>query len=201
MSRNDVPPALVQGIATAPYAIVIRMGNLPSTTSILSVRVSPGERAILEPAAEQAHTSLSEFVRRKALELASGSPQPDRRHHSGQALGSLRGLARSTRRDDPGPRGTRAPNTLLGTLIAWRLRRRARLPRMMTAIASIAAWISAANTWFRRHAGQPCKRRSAREHHPHRWRIGTHRRLMSRRARRRSSALSFPRQQRNRPER
>lgn len=53
------------------YAIVIHMRN-PSdtTTSILSVRVSPDERAILEAASEQARTSLSEFVRRKALEAA-----------------------------------------------------------------------------------------------------------------------------------
>jgi uncharacterized protein (DUF1778 family) len=42
----------------------------PASTSILSVRVNPDERAILEAASEQAHTSLSEFVRRKALEAA-----------------------------------------------------------------------------------------------------------------------------------
>ncbi len=41
-----------------------------NTTSVLSVRVSPAERAILEAAAEQAHTSLSDFMRRKALEAA-----------------------------------------------------------------------------------------------------------------------------------
>ena len=40
------------------------------TTSVLSVRVNPDERAILEAAAAQAHTTLSEFVRRKALESA-----------------------------------------------------------------------------------------------------------------------------------
>ena len=40
------------------------------TTSVLSVRVSPDERAILEAAAEQARTSLSDFMRRKALEAA-----------------------------------------------------------------------------------------------------------------------------------
>ena len=40
------------------------------TTSILSVRVNPNERAILEAAAEQAHTNLSDFMRRKALEAA-----------------------------------------------------------------------------------------------------------------------------------
>ena len=55
----------------ALYAIVIHMRNpSDSTTSVLSVRVSPDERAILEAASEQAHTSLSEFVRRKALEAA-----------------------------------------------------------------------------------------------------------------------------------
>ncbi len=52
------------------YAIVIHMANLPNTTSVLSVRINPEERAILEAAAEQAHTSLSDFVRRKSLEAA-----------------------------------------------------------------------------------------------------------------------------------
>ncbi len=46
------------------------MANSVNSTSVLSVRVSPDERAILEAAAEQAHTSLSDFVRRKALESA-----------------------------------------------------------------------------------------------------------------------------------
>jgi len=36
----------------------------------VSVRVSPGERALLEAAASQARTNLSDFVRRKALEAA-----------------------------------------------------------------------------------------------------------------------------------
>ena len=40
------------------------------STTVLSVRVSQEERAILEAASEQAHTSLSDFVRRKALEAA-----------------------------------------------------------------------------------------------------------------------------------
>ncbi len=40
------------------------------TTTVLSVRVSSDERAILEAAAEQARTNLSDFVRRKALESA-----------------------------------------------------------------------------------------------------------------------------------
>jgi uncharacterized protein (DUF1778 family) len=46
------------------------MATASSTTSVLSVRVNSAERAVLEAAAEQCHTSLSEFVRRKALESA-----------------------------------------------------------------------------------------------------------------------------------
>jgi len=37
---------------------------------VLSVRVSPGERVLLETAAQQAHTNLSDFIRRKAIEAA-----------------------------------------------------------------------------------------------------------------------------------
>ena len=40
------------------------------TTSILSVRVNPDERAILEAAAEQSRTTLSDFMRRKAVDAA-----------------------------------------------------------------------------------------------------------------------------------
>jgi uncharacterized protein (DUF1778 family) len=40
------------------------------TTSVLSVRVNEEERALLEAASELAHTSLSEFVRRKAVDAA-----------------------------------------------------------------------------------------------------------------------------------
>lgn len=39
-------------------------------TSVLSVRVNDDERSLLEAASEQAHTNLSDFVRRKALEAA-----------------------------------------------------------------------------------------------------------------------------------
>jgi uncharacterized protein (DUF1778 family) len=42
----------------------------PSNTTVLSVRVSPDERALLEAAAEQSRTSLSDFIRRKSLEAA-----------------------------------------------------------------------------------------------------------------------------------
>ena len=40
------------------------------TTTVLSVRVSEEERALLEEASAQARTSLSEFIRRKALDAA-----------------------------------------------------------------------------------------------------------------------------------
>ncbi len=39
-------------------------------TVILSVRVTPNERALLEAAAEQSRTTLSEFMRRKSVEAA-----------------------------------------------------------------------------------------------------------------------------------
>ena len=40
------------------------------SAAILSVRVTPNERALLEAAAENARTNLSDFVRRKAIEAA-----------------------------------------------------------------------------------------------------------------------------------
>lgn len=40
------------------------------TTSVLSLRVSEEERALLETASDHARTSLSDFVRPKALEAA-----------------------------------------------------------------------------------------------------------------------------------
>lgn len=46
------------------------MTNSSNTTSVVSVRVNPDERAILEAAAELAHTNLGDFMRRKALEFA-----------------------------------------------------------------------------------------------------------------------------------
>jgi uncharacterized protein (DUF1778 family) len=41
-----------------------------TTPSVLSVRVSQNERLLLETAAEQYHTTLSDFIRRKAIEAA-----------------------------------------------------------------------------------------------------------------------------------
>ena len=46
------------------------MSNSAHSTSVLSVRVSSDERALLQSASDQARTSLSDFVRRKALEAA-----------------------------------------------------------------------------------------------------------------------------------
>ena len=54
------------------YAIVIheRSKTMPASPSVLSVRVSKKERALLTSAAEQARTSLSDYVRRHAIEAA-----------------------------------------------------------------------------------------------------------------------------------
>jgi uncharacterized protein (DUF1778 family) len=54
----------------ALYAIVIRMTKSSNAGSILSVRVSATERAMLEEAARDAGASLSDFVRRKSIAAA-----------------------------------------------------------------------------------------------------------------------------------
>lgn len=41
-----------------------------NSSPVLSVRVSQSERDLLEMAAEQARTNLSDFIRRKAIEAA-----------------------------------------------------------------------------------------------------------------------------------
>lgn len=41
-----------------------------TSPAVLSVRISPDERALLEAAAKNARASLSDFVRRKAIEAA-----------------------------------------------------------------------------------------------------------------------------------
>jgi len=46
------------------------MPQTSNSTTIVSVRVDSDERAILETAAELAHTNLSDFMRRRALESA-----------------------------------------------------------------------------------------------------------------------------------
>jgi uncharacterized protein (DUF1778 family) len=55
----------------ALYAIVIRTGEVAAmASSVLSVRLSDDERALLETASSQARTNVSDFVRRKAIEAA-----------------------------------------------------------------------------------------------------------------------------------
>lgn len=41
-----------------------------SSPAVLSVRVTPDERALLEAASAQARTNLSDFIRRRAIEAA-----------------------------------------------------------------------------------------------------------------------------------
>ncbi len=43
---------------------------MSKASPVVSVRMSPSERDLLEAAAAQARTSLSDFVRRKAIEAA-----------------------------------------------------------------------------------------------------------------------------------
>lgn len=43
---------------------------MPTINPPVSVRVTPAERDVLEAAAQQTRTSLSDFVRRRALEAA-----------------------------------------------------------------------------------------------------------------------------------
>lgn len=105
----------------ALYAIVIQISVISPTASMLSVRVNAAERAILEAAAEQSRTSLSEFVRSKALESAQidRSAEPDHCHHPIQGLGRVRGLDRMPGRSHSRTGRTRAPNAVSGRLTYW----------------------------------------------------------------------------------
>jgi uncharacterized protein (DUF1778 family) len=47
-----------------------RTGNLAMSSSLFSGRLSDAERALLEAAASQAGTNISDFVRRRAVEAA-----------------------------------------------------------------------------------------------------------------------------------
>jgi uncharacterized protein (DUF1778 family) len=49
---------------------MIGISVMPTANPVLSVRVTSSERDLLAAAAEHAHTNLSDFVRRKALEAA-----------------------------------------------------------------------------------------------------------------------------------
>jgi uncharacterized protein (DUF1778 family) len=46
------------------------MSGQARSTAVLSVRVTPNERALLEAAAEQSGATLSDFMRRKSVEAA-----------------------------------------------------------------------------------------------------------------------------------
>ena len=63
-------PAFFGVAKTVLYGIVIRMTKSSNASSILSVRVTPSERAMLEEAARDAGASLSDFVRRKSIAAA-----------------------------------------------------------------------------------------------------------------------------------
>jgi uncharacterized protein (DUF1778 family) len=52
------------------YSASNEAGNSAMSSSVLSVRLSDQERALLEAASSQARTNVSDFVRRKALEAA-----------------------------------------------------------------------------------------------------------------------------------
>ncbi len=69
----DGPPSILREL-TLPgvYDNVIHAmaGKSRTTSSVLSVRVSSEERALLEAASSRARTNLSDFVRRKAIDAA-----------------------------------------------------------------------------------------------------------------------------------
>jgi uncharacterized protein (DUF1778 family) len=44
--------------------------DIPASTSVLSVRLSDAERRLLQDASDEMRTSISDFVRRKAIEAA-----------------------------------------------------------------------------------------------------------------------------------
>src|SRR6266700_1541894 len=55
---------------TTSYIVMNKAGSIAVSSSVLSVRLSDQERLLLEAASSQAHTNLSDFVRRKAVEAA-----------------------------------------------------------------------------------------------------------------------------------
>jgi uncharacterized protein (DUF1778 family) len=68
------------------------------SSSVLRIRLSEEERALLETASSQAHTTLSDFVRRKALEAAE-IDLPEKRFEAGgrrpaREVASLKELAK-----------------------------------------------------------------------------------------------------------
>lgn len=64
MPTGLMPPPVYDNV------IQIMAGASRTTSSVVSVRVSSEERALLEAASSQARTNLSDFVRRKAIDAA-----------------------------------------------------------------------------------------------------------------------------------
>jgi uncharacterized protein (DUF1778 family) len=108
------------------------MTNASSTASIVSVRVSPAQRAILEAAAEYAHTNISDFVRRKAIEAAEVDVSQRTTvtteakdweafeawaSRPAEPIAALRELAQRSRPGSGRMRAVAAPQTLLLTAI------------------------------------------------------------------------------------
>jgi hypothetical protein len=75
-----------------------RTGNLAMSSSLFSVRLSGAERALLEAAASQAGTNISDFVRRRAIEAAEVDVLEANRYHFRKGLEAVRGIGRRTRR-------------------------------------------------------------------------------------------------------
>ena len=85
------------------------------TTLVLSVRVSEEERALLEAASDLARTSLSEFVRRKALDAAKADVLERRISPSRPKTGKSSRLGRAAQL-----RKSRALKNLAGKAPTWR---------------------------------------------------------------------------------
>ncbi|WP_246659779.1 MULTISPECIES: DUF6290 family protein [Methylosinus] len=88
------------------------MKEQSAATSILSVRVSPDERALLEEAASQSRMTLSEFMRRKAVEAAEAEVLERGVVTIPAKLGGVRGVARTSRRADRCAFGVGAATTM-----------------------------------------------------------------------------------------
>jgi uncharacterized protein (DUF1778 family) len=69
---NDAASLTVDPFALCMSSSYSRYGQreLAMSSSVLSVRLSEEERALLEAASTQARTNVSDFVRRRALEAA-----------------------------------------------------------------------------------------------------------------------------------
>ena len=126
-----------------------------SPAAVLSVRVSATERALLEAAAEQASTNLSDFVRRRALEAAE-TDLLNRRIVTIPAKDWARfeAWASSPPRDSTGASKTVQDSPRLAEVTSGAMAAFAP-PRPLAADDDTAAFDcgrDALNNWFRRHA-------------------------------------------------